>query len=153
MLADANLQGGNLMSNIVIIYWSGTGNTETMANAIAEGINLTDNKSEVYEVSDFSKDISTFDKIIFGCPAMGSEVLEESVFEPFFSDIENKLNGKKVALFGSYDWGDCQWMRDWEDRVKDNSAVLFEYGLTINNSPDSDGVDICKAFGERFSEF
>lgn len=94
-----------------VIYWSGTGNTEQMASAIAEGAG-----AELFTISEFSGDIAAYDRIAFGCPAMGDEVLEESDFEPFFSDVEGTLNGKTIALFGSYGWGDGQWMRDWEDR-------------------------------------
>ncbi|MGN1318679.1 MAG: flavodoxin [Lachnospirales bacterium] len=137
------------MSNIAVIYWSGTGNTEKMANAICEGAN-----GILFEVSDFSlADVDSYDKFIFGCPAMGAEVLEDSVFEPFFSEIENKLMGKKVALFGSYGWGDGQWMRDWEERVVSCGASLFENGLIINDCPDDDSLENCKKFGKRFSEF
>lgn len=142
------------MNKIAIIYWSGSGNTETMANYIAEGINSTNNTAEVFEVSSFLKEnIVSYSKIAFGCPAMGSEVLEESIFEPFFAEIESQLNGKKIALFGSYDWGDCEWMRDWEERINDNNADLFENGLTINNSPDSDSIEECKEFGEKFAKY
>ena len=114
-----------------VIYWSGTGNTEQMANAIAEA-----SGAELYSVSDFSGDIAVYDRIAFGCSAMGDEVLEESEFEPFFTAIEGALSGKTIALFGSYGWGDGEWMRNWEERVKNDGAVLLDdEGLIVNEAP------------------
>ncbi|MCM1382358.1 MAG: flavodoxin domain-containing protein [Muribaculaceae bacterium] len=95
-----------------VIFWSGTGNTEAMAQAVAESAG-----AELFSVSEFSGNVGDYDAVAFGCPAMGAEVLEESEFEPFFTEIESSLNGKKVALFGSYGWGDGEWMRNWEDRI------------------------------------
>ena len=95
---------------VSIVYWSGTGNTEAMANAVAEGAKNTGAEVELLPVS--------ADALLFGCPAMGSEELEESEFEPFFSSVEGSLSGKKVGLFGSYDWGDGEWMRTWQQRVE-----------------------------------
>lgn len=136
------------VSKIPVIFWSGTGNTEAMANAVCKGAD-----GELFEVSDYnSADTDTYDKLMFGCPAMGAEVLEDTVFEPVFNEIESKLKGKKVALFGSYGWGDGQWMRDWEERVKAAGAELFESGLTINDAPDDDGLKLCEEFGKRFME-
>lgn len=127
-----------------VIYWSGTGNTEQMASAIAEA-----SSAEMFSVSEFSGDITAYDRIAFGCPAMGDEVLEESEFEPFFAGIEDSLNGKTVALFGSYGWGDGQWMRDWEERVKAHGAVLVnDAGLIANEAPTDDDLEKCKALGE-----
>ena len=107
------------MSKVAVVYWSGTGNTEAMAYAVEEG--AKDKGAEVFfiQAADFSADqVSAYDAIAFGCPAMGDEVLEESEFDPMFTDVEAALSGKKVALFGSYGWGDGQWMRDWEDRCR-----------------------------------
>lgn len=127
-----------------VIYWSGTGNTEAMANAVAEGAGV-----EALSVSIFSGSIDEYDAIAFGCPAMGSEVLEESEFEPYFSAIESKLSGKKVALFGSYGWGDGEWMRSWEDRVKENGAILVNgEGVIANEAPSDDDLEKCKALGK-----
>ena len=130
-----------------VIYWSGTGNTEAMAKAVAEGAG-----ADLFEVSEFSADLADFDAIAFGCPAMGAEVLEEDVFEPFFADAEAKISGKKVALFGSYGWGDGQWMRDWEDRAKAAGAELVTDGLTVNEAPDDDALAQCKALGETLAK-
>jgi flavodoxin I len=135
------------MNKIAVIYWSSTGNTEAMANAIAVGAG-----ADVYNVSDIDVDQAlVYESIAFGCPSMGAEVLEEREFEPFFTAIESKLGGKKVALFGSYGWGDGEWMRDWEVRTKSTGATLFEEGLIINETPDVSGLDECVSFGKRFS--
>lgn len=133
---------------IAVVYWSGTGNTEMMAKAIAQGAGEARLVS-VDDLGDFAVD--AYDKIAFGCPSMGAEQLEESVFEPFFIEAEGALGGKKVALFGSYGWGDCSWMRDWEDRVKASGATLIEDGLTINETPDADGLALCEALGARLA--
>lgn len=104
------------MSKMSVIYWSQTGNTEAMARAVAEGAQAAGAEVKVLEVSQASgSDVQDCDLLALGCPAMGAEVLEESEFEPFFESIEGSLSGKKVALFGSYGWGDGQWMRDWWD--------------------------------------
>lgn len=127
----------------VVIYWSGTGNTEQMANAVAEGA-----KSELFSVSDFSGSIEDYDAFAFGCPAMGAEVLEEAEFEPFFSSIEGQLKGKRVVLFGSYGWGDGEWMRDWEERVKADGVILVgDEGLIANEAPSDEDIEKCKALG------
>lgn len=126
-----------------VIYWSGTGNTEQMANAVAEGAG-----AELFSVSDFSGDVAEYDRIAFGCPAMGAEVLEEDEFEPFFTSVEGKLSGKTIALFGSYGWGDGEWMRNWEERAKSAGANLVNgEGLIANEAPDDDAIEACKALG------
>ena len=103
---------------VSIVYWSGTGNTEAMANAVAEGAKNAGAEVELLPVSVASADVIGSDALLFGCPAMGAEELEESEFEPFFSSVEGSLSGKKVGLFGSYDWGDGEWMRTWQQRVQ-----------------------------------
>lgn len=129
-----------------VIYWSGTGNTEMMAQAIAEGAG-----AELFRVSDFTGSIADYDRIAFGCSAMGAEVLEEDEFEPFFTSIEDALSGKTIALFGSYGWGDGEWMRNWEDRVKEDGANLFSgEGLIINETPSDDDLAKCTEFGKDF---
>ncbi|MBQ1432750.1 MAG: flavodoxin [Ruminococcus sp.] len=128
-----------------VIYWSGTGNTEAMAKAVAEGAGVS-----AVTVSEFSGDVSEYDALALGCPAMGAEELEDTEFEPFFSSIEGKISGKKLALFGSYDWGDGEWMRLWADRVKAAGAEIVDgEGLIANNTPDDDAIDKCKALGEK----
>ncbi len=131
-----------------VIYWSGSGNTEAMAKAVAEGAG-----AELFIVSDFSGDVAEYDRLAFGCPAMGAENLEESEFEPFFAENEDKLSGKKVALFGSYGWGDGEWMREWAERVKNDGAVLVnDEGFIVNEAPDDAALADCKALGAKLAE-
>ena len=133
---------------IAVIYWSGTGNTEAMAKAVAEGAG-----AELFSVSEFSGDVADYDRLAFGCPAMGAENLEEGEFEPFFTDNESKLSGKKVALFGSYGWGDGDWMRQWSDRVTADGAELVNgEGLIVNETPDDGALADCKALGAKLAE-
>ena len=142
------------MEKIAVIYWSGTGNTELMAESIAEGIKSTGTEVDLFSVSDFKNEINDYSKIAFGCSAMGDEVLEENEFEPFFSSIENSLKGKKVALFGSYGWGDGKWMRDWQDRVSFVGASLFNgKGIIINGTPSPSDKDDLKDLGKKFAEY
>ncbi|MBR3043816.1 MAG: flavodoxin [Oscillospiraceae bacterium] len=130
-----------------VIYWSGTGNTEAMANAVAEGAG-----ADLFTVSDFSGSIADFDAVAFGCPAMGAEVLEEDEFEPFFTSIEGDLSGKKVLLFGSYGWGDGEWMRNWADRTKAAGATLVgDEGYIANEAPTDDDVAKLKALGAELA--
>lgn len=138
------------MSKTVIIYWSGTGNTEAMANAILEGAKEVNPQSELFEVSQIGADTAAeYDTLILGCPAMGAEVLEEAEFEPFFTELEAMISGKNVALFGSYGWGDGEWMRNWEERVTGAGASLVNgEGLIINDAPDDEGVEKCQELGK-----
>ena len=132
-----------------VVYWSGTGNTEAMANAIAEGISGKGAEVTVFTASEFGADkVSEFDVLAFGCPAMGAEVLEEDEFEPMFTEVEGSLKDKKVALFGSYGWGDGEWMRSWEERCINGGITLAAESLIINDTPDDDGIAKCKEFGE-----
>ena len=140
------------MSKVAIVFWSATGNTETMANCIAEGAGAAATIVPCAEM-DAAK-LGEYDVVAFGCPAMGAEQLEESEFEPMFAGLEGSLNGKKVALFGSYGWGDGQWMRDWVQRTNDANAVIYtDEGLIINETPDEDGLAKCKEFGKGFAAF
>lgn len=139
------------MNKAAIIYWSGTGNTETMAEAIKAGVAEQGGEAELFPVSDAaSVDFGAYDCLAFGCPAMGDEVLEEDEFEPYFTSAEDKLSGKKVALFGSYDWGDGEWMRTWADRAKGKGANLMDDGLIMQLEPEEDG---CKEFGKKLAQF
>ena len=140
------------MSKVAIVFWSATGNTETMANCIAEGAGAAATIVPCAEM-DAAK-LGGYDVVAFGCPAMGAEQLEESEFEPMFAGLEGSLNGKKVALFGSYGWGDGQWMRDWVQRTNDANAVIYtDEGLILNETPDDDGIAKCKEFGKGFAAF
>lgn len=133
------------MSKIAVIYWSGTGNTAMMANEIAAGIG---SDAEVFSVDAFHGNVADYDKIAFGCAAMGDEVLEEAEFEPFFSAVEGSLKGKKVALFGSYGWGDGEWMRTWEETCRGDGAELACEPVICNEAPDDDALSACQALGK-----
>ena len=140
------------MSNkIAIIYWSSTGNTETMANAVKEGAEKAGASVDIFSVSNFSANIEDYNKIALGCPAMGSEELEDSEFLPVYDSIKDKLSGKKIVLFGSYDWGDCEWMRTWESEVSSLGGSLVKDGLSINLSPDDNGINECISLGEALA--
>ena len=137
------------MSKIAIVYWSGTGNTEIMAQKIFEGAKEKAEQTEIFTASEFSVDkLKDFDVIAFGCPSMGAEVLEESEFEPMFNSCKSQLGGKKIALFGSYGWGDGEWMRNWEKDIEDSGAMIVCESLTINETPDEDGHKKCYEFGK-----
>lgn len=142
------------MKKAIIVYWSGTGNTEIMADKIKEGMELSDYEVEMIEVYEALVDeVLEYDKIAFGCSSMGIEELEEEEFEPFFEEIENRLEDRKIALFGSYGWGDGEWMEYWEERVQGNGSNLFEKGLIINSTPSTEEEEECLEFGKRFAEF
>ena len=131
-----------------VIYWSGTGNTEAMAKAVAEGAGV-----EAVSVSEFSGNIADYDSVAFGCPAMGDEILEESEFEPFFAKIENELSGKKVVLFGSYDWGTGDWMRSWEQRVKsDGAEIIGGEGYITNLDANETELGELRELGKKLVE-
>ena len=120
---------------------------EALFAAKAAGAEVT-----AFEASDFSADkMDEFDAIAFGCPAMGDEVLEEDEFEPMFSSCEAKLSGKKLGLFGSYGWGDGEWMHDWEEKCKEDGAVLVSDGVICQEEPDDDAVESCKALGKALA--
>ncbi len=143
------------MNKAAIIYWSGTGNTEAMAQAVLEGAQGAGADAKLFTVSEISVDDALgYDVVALGCPAMGDEVLEEGDMEPFFSDMEPKIGGKKIALFGSYDWGDGEWMREWERRVNAAGAKLFQTeGLIVHNEPDEEALKLCKEFGRDMVSF
>ena len=141
------------MSKLAVIYWSGTGNTEAMAQAVVEGAREAGADASLFSVDQISAaDAAGYDRLALGCPAMGAEVLEEGEFEPFFEELSAGLSGKPVALFGSYGWGDGQWMRDWFDRTAAAGAVLRGgEGLICNEMPDDDGLSACRALGRALA--
>jgi flavodoxin short chain len=143
-----------VMRKLVIVYWSGTGNTEAMAVMIAEGAKDAGADVTVLTAGDFSADqVAGYDLIAFGCPSMGAEELEETEFEPMFASLEGLLSGKSIALFGSYGWGDGQWMRDWEERCEAAGAVLYTgKGLIVNETPVGTICDACREFGRGFAK-
>ena len=136
------------MSKVAVVYWSGTGNTQTMAEAVKAGAESAGAAAELFTAAEFNAGMAEqYDAIGFGCPAMGAEVLEESEFEPMFSDCESKLSGKRIGLFGSYGWGDGQWMRDWHDRCAGAGAVFAAEDVICNEAPDDDAKANCAALG------
>ena len=143
------------MSKVAVIYWSQTGNTQQMAQAIAEGVTAAGMECDLLEVSAVTpQQALEYEKLALGCPAMGADVLEESEFEPFFSQLEGQLGGRKVALFGSYGWWDGQWMRDWVERTHSSGANLMnEEGLMVNEAPDADALEACKKLGAELAAY
>ena len=136
------------MSKIAVVYWSGTGNTEVMANLVAEGATSAGAETEVIPCADFSADkAAEYDAFAFGCPAMGAEQLEESEFEPMYQDLRGSLSGKPVGLFGSYGWGDGEWIRTWAEDAEAAGARLVVEPVMANGSPDGDAETACAALG------
>ncbi len=142
------------MANVLVVYWSGTGNTEIMAEKIKEGLENAGETVDFRTVDQVEpSDVAGYNKIAFGCPSMGVETLEEDEFDPFFTDVEGSLAGKKVALFGSYGWGEGEWMESWTERTVATGAILFDKGLMINSTPSSEEEETCVQFGEGFAKF
>jgi flavodoxin I len=135
------------MSKVAVVFWSGTGNTETMAGAVAEGARAAGAEVDEFQAADFSADaVAGYDGIAFGCPAMGDEELEDGEFEPMFESVEGALAGKKVGLFGSYDWGTGDWMETWKERTEGDGAEVVD-AVIANLEPDDDALASCKALG------
>ena len=136
-----------------VVFWSGTGNTEAMANAVVDGMKEKGAEVSLLGPSDFTADkVAEFDAIAFGCPAMGAEVLEEGEFDPMFTAIEGSLSGKKIALFGSYGWGDGEWMRLWDEECKGLGAVMAAEFVMCNEAPDDEGIAACEKLGAALAE-
>lgn len=140
------------MSKVAVVYWSGTGNTEKMAEYVVEGAKIAGAEVSLFTSADFAGDnMDEFDAVAFGCPSMGAEELEETEFEPMFQNCESKLKDKKIALFGSYGWGDGEWMRNWEDTCKNDGAVLVCESVICNDEPDDEAEEACKKLGEALA--
>ena len=140
------------MAKVLVVYVTTTGNTEKMANAIADGAKGAGADVTLKTVGDASvSELASYDVIAFGSPAMGAEVIEEAEMEPFFTDAASAIKGKKVAVFGSYDWGDGEWLRTWQDRCKEAGAVIAAEGLKAHLEPDDDALAECKAFGAKLA--
>ena len=137
---------------IAVVYWSSTGNTEAMAQAVAEGARKAGASAELFTATEFdSGKVDAFDAIAFGCPAMGAEELEDSEFAPMFESCESKLSGKKIALFGSYGWGDGEWMRTWEDTCRNDGTSLVCDSVICQEAPDDDALNACRSLGESLA--
>lgn len=140
------------MQKIAIVYWSGTGNTEAMARAVAEGAESTGSAVSLLTAAEFSADqMADFDAISFGCPAMGAEELEEEEFAPLFESCTGKLSGKTIGLFGSYGWGDGEWMRSWEETCRGAGANLVSPGVICQEAPDAEGESNCRTLGTQLA--
>lgn len=133
---------------VAVVYWSGTGNTEAMAQAVLEGAKHAGAEAELFTAAEFDGGkMDEFDAVAFGCPAMGAEELEDGEFAPMFDSCESKLSGKKIALFGSYGWGDGEWMRNWEETCATDGAALACESVICQETPDDDALTACKALG------
>lgn len=140
------------MSKIAVVYWSGTGNTEIMAEKVAEGAEAAGAAVSKFNPYAFKAEmLDDFDGVAFGCPSMGCEQLEDSEFEPMFISCESKLSGKKIALFGSYGWGDGEWMRTWEETCKADGAVIVCESVICNETPDDTAQAECINLGKTLA--
>lgn len=139
--------------SVSVVYWSGTGNTQAMAEAVAEGIRDGGADAVLMEVGNADAAALVEEKAFaLGCPSMGAEQLEESEMEPFVEALEPLVSGKTILLFGSYGWGDGEWMRDWADRMKNAGAVLIrEEGIITNEAPDDEALEECRAAGKELA--
>lgn len=146
-------KGGNSVDKIIIAYWSQTGNTKAMADAIGEGVCEAGKEAEILEISKVSMDdLKEASIFALGCPSMGAEVLEETEMEPFVTEVEMFAAGKKIGLFGSFGWGDGEWMRDWEERMKKAGAIIVNnHGIITLESPDDEAIMNCKNLGRMLA--
>ena len=140
------------MSKIAVVYWSGTGNTESMANKVADGAKAAGAEVSIFTAAQFDAGkVADYDAIAFGCPAMGSEQLEEDEFEPMFNGCKEALRGKRIALFGSYGWGDGEWMHTWEATAKGFGADLACESVICADAPDAEAETNCEALGKALA--
>ena len=136
-----------------VVYWSGTGNTEAMARAVAQGMTAAGTEAVLLTPDQVHPgDLTAYGAIAFGCPAMGSEVLEEMEFQPMFDACKHGLGGKRVALFGSYGWGDGEWMRSWERDCSDAGLNLACESVICADAPDEAALASCRALGETLAD-
>lgn len=141
------------MSKVNIVYWSGTGNTEAMATMIAQGVTEAGKEAVLVPVGEANVAALQGEKAFaLGCPSMGAEQLEEMQMEPFMCELEAAISGKKVVLFGSYGWGNQEWMRDWEERIAAAGATVVNgEGITVNGAPDTETEELCKDAGRALA--
>ncbi|MDY0288465.1 MAG: flavodoxin [Sphaerochaeta sp.] len=140
------------MKKIAIVLYSGTGNTELMAEAVLTGATSALADARIIHAQAFtSETFDSYDAFAFGCPAMGVEELEQDEFEPMFASLEDKLKDRGVALFGSYGWGDGEWMINWQNRVLSHGANLVDAPVIANDEPDAKALEACKALGRALA--
>jgi flavodoxin short chain len=141
------------MKKVLIVYWSGTGNTQAMAESVAKGVSDGGGEGILQAVGSATPDmVKDAGALAFGCPAMGAEVLEEGEMEPFIASLGSaEVGGKSLGLFGSYDWGDGQWMRDWEERMKGLGARLDGEGIITQLEPAEEALTRCYELGKRLA--
>ena len=156
LFPDGGFQGDNgkklmIMSKVAVVYWTGSGNTQAMADQVragAEGAGAA--VDEIFADQFTAADVAKYDAFAFGCPAMGDEVLEEGTFQPMWDEVKSSLSGKSVGLFGSYGWGSGQWMEDWKSDAQSAGAQVV--GTVIaNNAPDDTGCEECRSLGARLA--
>ena len=138
------------MKKTAVVYWSGTGNTAAMAELVLEGMREAGADASLIECT-MVTDLAAYDAIAFGCPAMGSEQMEDSEFEPMFDGVKKSLGGKAVALFGSYGWGDGEWMRNWEDDCRAAGISLACESVLVNGAPEGADAEACKELGKALA--
>ncbi|MCI7473308.1 MAG: flavodoxin [Clostridiales bacterium] len=137
------------MSKIAVVYWSGTGNTEAMAKLVEEGIAAAGGQADLLLPALFTPDlVSGYDAIAFGCPSMGAEQLEEGEFQPMFDAVKGSLGGKTIGLFGSYGWGDGEWMRTWAEECESLGCRMADEPVIAHDSPNADAADACRDLGK-----
>lgn len=141
------------MEKVAIVYWSGTGNTEAMAHAVEEGVEAAGAEAVLSYVGDTTaEDTAAFDRIILGCPAQGTDELEEGEFRPFFDELLPSLKGKKVGIFGSYEWHEGGWIENWKKELDDAGVTLAADPVKVYSYPDDDALEACKALGEAVAK-
>ena len=141
------------MSKVAVVFWSGTGNTEAMAEFVAEGAGTAGADVEVIPSAGFTADAAAgFEAIAFGCPSMGTEQLEEMDFQPMWDEVKGSLSGKKIGLFGSYGWGDGEWMRNWRDECSVLGVSMPSEDVIANGAPDEEAAAACRALGEALAK-
>lgn len=140
------------MSKVAVVFWSSTGNTEAMAEAVAQGVKNAGSEADLINCNDFSSaKVADYDAFAFGCPSMGAEQLEDTEFEPMWDEVKTNLGDKKVVLFGSYGWGEGEWMQDWEQQCKDLGLNLAHDFVICNETPDDDGIAACQELGKSLA--
>jgi flavodoxin short chain len=141
------------MKKVAIVYWSSSGNTEAMAKSVAKGVADGGGEAILKTPDAASADlVRSADSLAFGSPAMGDEAIEEEAMEPFIASLDSGvLKDKPLGLFGSYDWGDGQWMRTWVERMKGLGAKLEGEGIIAQLVPGEAELAQCYELGKKLA--